>query len=133
MRKSTDLTGPTLIAFALGSFMPASALADPDVPSGTDSPMSRDLSSHQVDSSVVERAPKLESSGPSGDAIVQGDPALRAVDSEAHHGGAPAPDAPVSVPGDSTPTALPTGADKSGVTSKAISVPQGAGKIEGMG
>jgi len=29
--------------------------------------------------------------------------------------------------------ALPTGADKSGVTSKAISLPQGSGKIEGMG
>ncbi|MEO8905254.1 MAG: toxin TcdB middle/N-terminal domain-containing protein [Polyangiaceae bacterium] len=29
--------------------------------------------------------------------------------------------------------ALPTGADKSGVTSKAISLPQGSGKIQGMG
>ena len=29
--------------------------------------------------------------------------------------------------------ALPTGADKSGVTSKTISMPQGAGKIDGMG
>ncbi|MCC6216085.1 MAG: hypothetical protein IT376_14560, partial [Polyangiaceae bacterium] len=31
------------------------------------------------------------------------------------------------------PVALPSGADKSGVTSQAISVPQGAGKIDGMG
>ncbi len=31
------------------------------------------------------------------------------------------------------PKGLPTGADKSGVTSQAISIPKGAGKIEGMG
>ncbi len=31
------------------------------------------------------------------------------------------------------PAALPTGADKTGVSSQAISVPQGAGKIQGMG
>jgi hypothetical protein len=30
-------------------------------------------------------------------------------------------------------TSLPTGADKSGVSSKAISIPQGSGKIDGMG
>ena len=32
-----------------------------------------------------------------------------------------------------TTLSLPTGADKSGVTSQAISVPQGAGKVQGMG
>ncbi len=32
-----------------------------------------------------------------------------------------------------SPEALPTGADKSGVTSKAISVPKGSGSIKGMG
>jgi len=31
------------------------------------------------------------------------------------------------------PTSLPSGADKSGVSSQAISVPQGSGKIQGMG
>src|SRR5262249_28870876 len=30
-------------------------------------------------------------------------------------------------------TGLPSGADKSGVTSKSISLPQGSGKIDGMG
>jgi RHS repeat-associated protein len=32
-----------------------------------------------------------------------------------------------------SPTSLPSGADKSGVSSQAISVPQGSGKIQGMG
>lgn len=37
-----------------------------------------------------------------------------------------------STPPQSIPAALPTGADKSGVTSQAISVPKGAGTIQGM-
>ena len=36
-------------------------------------------------------------------------------------------------PATSEPLSLPTGADKSGVTSKTISVPKGAGTIKGMG
>lgn len=35
--------------------------------------------------------------------------------------------------GESKPSGLPTGADKTGVSSQAISVPQGTGKIQGMG
>ena len=44
---------------------------------------------------------------------------------------APLPAAPPPRTGDK-PTALPTGADKSGVTSQAISVPSGSGTIKGM-
>jgi RHS repeat-associated protein len=38
-----------------------------------------------------------------------------------------------AVPGGARSSALPTGADKTGVSSQAISVPSGAGKIQGMG
>jgi RHS repeat-associated protein len=37
------------------------------------------------------------------------------------------------LPGASEPLALPTGADRSGVTNKVISVPKGSGTVEGMG
>ena len=47
--------------------------------------------------------------------------------------GADAALAAVGGGGEVITTALPTGADKSGVTSQAISVPQGSGKIDGMG
>src|SRR6185369_16286663 len=40
---------------------------------------------------------------------------------------------PATPPEVDQPLALPSGADKSGVTSKAISLPQGSGKIQGMG
>jgi RHS repeat-associated protein len=40
---------------------------------------------------------------------------------------------PAAPPGLDQPLALPSGADKSGVTSKAIALPQGSGKIQGMG
>jgi hypothetical protein len=39
----------------------------------------------------------------------------------------------VGTPGEASTLSLPGGADKSGVTSKAISLPQGSGKIAGMG
>ena len=42
------------------------------------------------------------------------------------------PTLPANAPGTQKPLALPTGSDKSGVTSKSVSVPSGSGTIQGM-
>ena len=93
--------------------------------------IAEDTANDVADDTTLERAP--------------GDPSLPSTDDTAEPPGtatidpglattSPVDPSTVDTPADppTTTLALPTGADKSGVTSKAISVPTGAGTIKGM-
>src|SRR5262245_48469555 len=123
-RRSSALAAVTLLAFGLSSVSPALVWAQgldqvASVAAGDVIP--------QADALVT-----LEAEPAATDAPIDRLDATALAPSKDVSGG---PDrvAPPRVGEPPETTALPSGADKSGVTSQAISTPQGAGKIDGMG
>jgi len=118
-RMSPPIVAVTLTSFMLSLLPPRIARAESGEPAPevetTPAPASAAASDLQSGNEQVKSADVADQGAPPG--VATSGPVEKAV-----------PSAPDAV----APAALPSGADKSGVTGKSISVPKGAGTIQGM-
>src|SRR6185369_6135141 len=140
-RSAAPIAAAVLFFFAESALAPAMAWAQPDLQISRktgDEELSQATLHEQSDSAPAD-APALreksedakEAKGTLSVDAAQADLKKKAIRAA---GQTSAPVTPPATPPEvDQPLALPSGADKSGVTSKAISLTQGSGKIQGMG
>ncbi|CAN5180969.1 hypothetical protein BH09MYX1_BH09MYX1_43580 [soil metagenome] len=118
-RLRAPLSAVMLVAFVAGLFPQRTARANDSATSDSPAPVEADTSATST-GSVATSAAATPAATPSTNSKSDNAPSPVATSS-------PLPNGPLYT------SQLPNGADKSGVTSQQITVPQGAGKIQGMG
>jgi RHS repeat-associated protein len=141
---SAPIAGAVLFFFVESALAPAMAWAHPDERAAAQSHDDAKAPARPSDEPKAEPAPPepsdADASGAGVPAALTSLPASSTANSLASKKKSPGGDKKVAAPEPSPPPAdlnqalaLPTGTDKTGVTSKAISLPQGSGKVQGMG
>jgi RHS repeat-associated protein len=141
-RGAAPIGGAVLFFFAESALAPAMAWAQADAQISRKSGQEKlarqamldKADAAAPDASALENAASSSSNGKDPKGTLSVGDAQTDVKKKLTLAGGVAPTTPPAVPpGLDQPLGLPSGADKSGVTSKAISLPQGSGKIQGMG